>query len=775
MDDTRFTGRVEDRRLLTGGGDYTDDRAVPGAAFAVFVRSPHAHARIGRIDAAAAHAAPGVRAVFTGADLRAYGGLPCMGFQPGVPDTMALKTFRPGLAAGIVRHVGEAVAMAVADTLDRAQEAAEAIAVDYEPLPAVTDVRDAARAGAPLLFDTIPGNCAARHDAGEAAAVEAAFARAARTVRIERRVSRIVPAPMEPRGAIAAYDPATRQLHLRTGSQGVRMLHWILAGDILRLAPEERLRITTGDVGGGFGGRVDVYPEDVCVLHAARALGVPVRWRATRSEIFQIDNHARDSWYEAALALDAEGRFLGLKVAALQSMGAYMTGYGLAVPRSFKECISSLYAIPAIRTEARCILTNTTPTGPFRGAGRPEAAHVIESLVEAAAAATGIDPVELRRRNLIPAAAMPWRTPQAHAYDCGDFPGLFAKALALADHAGFAARRAAAEAQGLVRGLGIACFIETAGGAPSEAARLVAGPDGTVTIHSPMQTNGQGHATIFPALAAERLGLPVEQIAYVTGDSDLAPGGPGSGSYGSRSASHFGTGLAVAAEALVDKGRALAAHRLAVPPEAVTYQGGRFTAAGGAADPARSITLGDLAAWAETAALPEPLQGGLAAEGRFVAPHPTFPNGCHVCEVEIDPETGAAAVVPYVAVDESGTTISSTLAHGQMHGGIAQGIGQALGESVVYDDGGQLLTGSFLDYTMPRADAVPSIIVAEHAVPTRQNPLGAKGVGEAGTTGGLAATMNAVADALASRGAPALAMPATPARLWQALRDARRG
>ncbi|MGE3935649.1 MAG: xanthine dehydrogenase family protein molybdopterin-binding subunit [Rhodospirillaceae bacterium] len=772
MDGTRFAGRVEDRRLLTGGGDYTDDRAVPGAAFAVFVRSPHAHARVGPIDAAAARASAGVRGVFTGADLRAYGGLPCMGFQPGLPDQTALATFRPGLADGIVRHVGEAVAMVVADTLDRAHEAAELVAIDYDPLPAATDVREAARPGAPLLFDTIPGNCAARHDAGDAAAVEAAFERAARTVRLERRVSRIVPAPMEPRGAIATYDAATRRLHLHTGSQGVRMLHWILAGDILRLAPEESLRITTGDVGGGFGGRVDVYPEDVCVLHAARALGVPVRWRATRGEIFQIDNHARDSWYDAALALDAEGRFLAVKVAALQAMGAYMTGYGLAVPRSFKECISSLYAIPAIRTEARCIVTNTTPTGPFRGAGRPEAAHVIESLVEAAAAATGLDAAEIRRRNLIPASAMPWRTPQAHAYDCGDFPGLFAKALALADRDGFAARRAAAEAKGLVRGLGIACFIETAGGAPSEAARLVAGADGTVTIHSPMQTNGQGHATIFPAMAAERLGLPVDQVAYCAGDSDLAPGGPGSGSYGSRSASHFGTGLAVAADALVEKGRALAAQRFSVPPETVTYQGGRFTAAGGAVE-ASSITIGELAAWAGTAPLPEALRGGLAVDGRFVAPHPTFPNGCHVCEIEVDPETGAAAVVSYVAVDDIGTTINPTLAHGQMHGGIVQGIGQALGEAVVYDDGGQLVTGSFLDYTMPRADTVPSIVVAEHAVPTGQNPLGAKGVGEAGTTGGLAATMNAVADALASRGAPPLAMPATPARLWQALREAR--
>ncbi|MBM3488575.1 MAG: xanthine dehydrogenase family protein molybdopterin-binding subunit [Alphaproteobacteria bacterium] len=767
-------GRVEDRRLLTGGGDYTDDRSAPDALYAVFVRSAVAHARLRAVDTADARATQGVRAVFTGADLRIYGGLPCMGFQPGVLGSVPVPTPRPGLADGVVRHVGEAIAMVVADTLDAAEEAAEAVAIDYDPLPVVIDVREAARAGAPLLFDGIAGNCGATHDAGDAAAVEAAFARAARIVRLERLVSRIVPAPMEPRGAIARYDGASRQFHLHTGSQGVRMLHWILAGDVMRLADGETLRITTGDVGGGFGGRVDVYPEDVCILHAARALGRAVRWRSTRSEIFLIDNHARDSWYESALALDAEARFIGLRVTALQSMGAYLSGYGLAVPRSFKECISSLYAIPAIRTEARCILTNTVPTGPFRGAGRPEAAHVIESLVDAAAAATGLDPVEIRRRNLVPTNAFPWKTPQAYAYDCGDFAAVFAKALALTDRDGFPARRAAAEAKGRVRGLGIACFIETAGGAPSEAARLVADADGTVAILSPMQTNGQGHATIFPVLAAERLGLPVESIVYRTGDSDFAPGGPGSGSYGSRSASHFGAGLGIAADALIEKGRALAARMFAEPPETITYQGGRFTASGGASGRSRSAAIGEIAAWAATASgLPEALAGGLAAEGRFDAPHPTFPNGCHVCEIEIDPETGDTTVVSYVAVDDIGTTINATIAHGQMHGGIAQGIGQALGETVVYDGDGQLLSGSFLDYTMPRADTLPNFVIAEHAVPTQQNPLGAKGVGEAGTTGGLSATMSAVADALASRGVAPIAMPATPARIWAALQGGR--
>lgn len=768
MAEQKFTGRREDRRLLTGGGSYADDRASDGALHAAFVRSQVAHGRIARIDVDAARRMPGVLAIYTGADLRlaGYGDFPIVGVFLGSNSALPETTPRPALAQEFVRYVGEAIAMVVAETRELALDAAEAVAVELDSLPAVIDARDAAAPGAPRLFAHIAENCAGTHEAGDAAAVDAAFARATHRIRCRRSVSRIAPVPMEPRSALGSFSAPSRTWHLHTGSQGVRMLHATLAERVLKLAQDHHLRITTEDVGGGFGGRVEIYPEDLCVLHAARALEQPVRWRATRSEIFLIDNHARDSHYEAALALDDDGRFLAVKVAAIQSLGAYFSAYALSVPRSFKECISSMYVIPAIHVFIRCVVTNTTPTGPFRGAGRPEAAYVIESLVEEAARALNIDAMELRRRNMVAAHAFPYATPQAGVYDCGDFLGLTAKAVELADRRGFAQRRAASEAEGLLRGLGVACFIETAGGAPMESARLNVRPDGTVAIHTPTQSTGQGHATVFPDLAAERLGIAPEQIALVAGDTDLAPGGPGSGSYGSRSGSHFGTALTLATDALVEKGRRLAALWFSADPSTITYQGGRFAASGAG----RSCTLGELAGWAETATnLPAELAGGLAAHEHFTAPGPTFPNGCHICEVEIDPETGVTRLLAYVAVDDCGTLINPTIVHGQMHGGIVQGIGQALGECCVFDQDGQLLTGSFLDYVMPRADDLPPIVVAEHVVPTKTNLLGAKGAGEAGTTGALAATMFAIDDALASLGIDRVEMPATPARVWAAI------
>jgi carbon-monoxide dehydrogenase large subunit len=764
----KFTGRREDHRLVTGHGNYADDRAPAGAAYAAFVRSRIAHAEILTIDIDAAARTPGVLAVFIGKDLRAagYGDLPCMLSLPPRYGGPPAITPRPALAVERVRYLGEPIVMVVAETMDAAIAAAEAVLVDLEMLPAVTDIRTAAAPGALQIWPHIPDNCVAVYGSGDEAAADAALGAATHRIRMQRPVTRLVVAAMEPRAATAFFEQPSGGWHLHAPSQGVRIMHAALADTVLKGFGDCAIRVTSADVGGGFGAKMEIYPEYVGLLHAARTLRRPVHWRGTRSESFQADNHARDSFYEMELALDRRGQILGLKVAALQSLGAYLSSHGLAVQRSFIECVSSMYAIPAIHVRSRSIITNTTPTGAFRGAGRPEAAYVIESLIEEAARRIGIDAHDLRRLNFVPTTAFPYATPQALVYDCGDFVGITAKAERLADRKGFPSRRAASEQRGLIRGMGTACFIETAGGAPVESARLTVRPNGTISIFTPAQTNGQGHETVFPEMMAQRLGVASEQIELVAGDSDLVPGGPASGSYGSRSGSVFGGALALTTDALLQKGRRLAALRFDVPLDHVTYQGGRFSAQGAG----MSCTLAELAAWAMAALnLPVDLRDGLTTQELFTAPSPTFPNGCHICEVEIDPATGRTTVVSYVAVDDCGNIMNPTIVHGQIQGGIAQGIGQALSESCVYDDEGQLVTGSFLDYAMPHADDLPSLQVEDHIVPTKVNPLGVKGAGEAGTTGALAATMNAVADALASRGIAPIDMPASAFRVWQAI------
>jgi carbon-monoxide dehydrogenase large subunit len=753
----RFEPRDEDPRLLCGAGSFADDGRRAGEAHAVFVRSPHAFARVRGVDADRARRLPGVLAVLTAADLQRAGVGNVAGVVP-VPNGAGMVVpERPALAGDMVRHVGDPVALVVGDSEAAARDGAEQVAVDYEPLAPVTDVAAAARADAPQVWPAAAGNVALDWRGfgdGERSAVERVFAGAAHVARVRLVNQRIVMAPLEPRAAVARYEPGGERYVLECASQSA----FVLRQDVARalgVAPE-RVRVVSGDVGGAFGMRATGYPEYPALLVAARQLGRPVRWLGSRSEGFLSDNQARDTIIEAGLALDKAGRFLALDIDVLANMGAYLTSHGPFISTAnFARCLPGMYDIPTIALRIRCLFTNTVPTGPYRGAGRPEANYCLERLIDAAAEASGIDRLVLRRRNLIPPGRMPYPTPVGTEYDSGDFPALFETALEHADIAHFKVRAEAAEKAGRRRGLGVGCFLEIAGGQPGEGAALAFPGQSRLLLAIGVQASGQGHQTLYRRLAAERLGIPADMIEVTHGDSD--DGVPSFGAVASRATMSVGNAVVATIDAMIEKGRRIAAHLLEAAEADIAYEGGVFEISG----TDRRIGLFELAERAQTI--------GEVLDTRGTADiAASFPNGVHVAEVEVEPETGRVTLVSYIAVDDCGVVLQPVLVEGQVQGGVAQGVGQALLESGVYDPAsGQLLAGSFMDYAMPRADDLPDIVSELHPVPATSNPLGVKGVGEAGTTAALAAVINAVADAVGP--GAAIDMPATPEAVWRAL------
>ena len=755
--DGSFEPRLEDYRLLTGAGDFQDDGAAEKSAWAVFVRSPHAFADLRGIDTASAKAAPGVLAVLTAADLAAAG-IGDLAVPVPVPGMSGMVVpNHPALIVDCARHVGDPVALVVAETEAAARDAAELVAVDYAARDAVTDVSRAAAPGAPLLWPEAPGNLAVDwHPYGarpeERAALDAVLAGAAHVARVRLVNQRIVMAPMEPRAALALYEPDDDRYVLHVASQSAFVMRQHVARTMG--VPIERLRVVSGDVGGAFGMRTAGYPEYPPMLLAAKLLGRPVRWRSTRQEGFLSDNQARDTVIDAALALDAEGGFLALDIDCIAALGAYQTSHGAFIATvNFARCLPLMYDIARIGLRIRCLFTNTVPTGPYRGAGRPEANYAVERLVDEAARVTGIDRLELRRRNLIAPGHMPYQTAVGTTYDSGDFPAVFDEALRRADIAGFAARRAASEKAGKRRGLGVSCFLEIAGGQPGEGASVGFPGQSKLLLAIGVQASGQGHRTVYRRLVAERLGIPAESIEVTHGDSSDEV--PSAGAVASRSTMSVGGAVAVALDAMIEQGRRLAAHVLEAAEADIEYRDGVFEIAG----TDRNVALFELADRART------FGESLDTRGQYDAV-PSFPNGVHVAEVEIDPGTGRTTLAAYTCVDDCGRVLQPVLVEGQVQGGVAQGAGQALLEWGRYDDAsGQLVAGSFMDYAMPRADDLPDIVSEMRPVLCTTNPLGVKGVGEAGTTASLAAVMNAVADAGAN-----IDMPATPERVWRALK-----
>jgi len=759
-------GEQEIVDLVSGHGRYTSDYSREGQAHAVFVRSSFAHGHIRALDTSQARAMPGVVAVLTGEDVAEarLQDLRCMvAFENSDGSPMA-QTARPLLARTYVRFVGEAVAMVVAESRAQAEDAAQAVDLDVNMEAAVSDVEAALQPHSPRVWPEVADNTALRWQTGDHEAVARAMADAHHVTRVRLVNTRVVGNAMEPRAALGWFDEAQARYTLVTPSQGVNLLRQGLV-HVLGLKDDE-LHVMTPQVGGGFGIKTPVYPEQALVLWAARRLGRPVKWDGSRSEAFLADNHGRDSVVHGELALDSEGRFLALRARVDANMGAYLSSNGPIVPtRIFAGGLTSVYRTPAIALEARCVLTHTEPTGPYRGAGRPEAAYLVERLVDEAARELGIDRIELRRRNFIPADAMPYRTPLQQTYDSGEFEAVLDKALSLADWQGFARREADSRRRGRWRGRGVACFLETAGGMLKESAKIHFSEDDLVEVRTAAQSNGQGHSASLARVVAETLELPVERVRVREGDSDVTP--EGFVSVASRSMMMAGSATVKASQAVIEKGKALASHLLEADAGDLEYTAGAYRVAG----TDRAVQLFELARKArEDDAWPEGLERTLDATEAFTAAEETFPNGAHVCEVELDPETGGVHVVAYTAVDDCGRAVVPGVVHGQLHGGITQGLGQVLGEHCVYDSDGQLLTGSFMDYLMPRADDLPAFQVALHPVPSRTNPLGVKGTGEAGTVGAIPAAMNAVVDAMARAGVSRFDMPATPQRVWQALR-----
>ena len=750
--------RREDDRLLTGQGRFVDDLGEPGDLHLVFVRSPHAHASVLGVDATEAKASPGVVSVFTGADLLAdrVGSFP---LNPALKNAAGGRMSTPALhplAADVVRFVGQPVAAVAAGSRAAAEAAAALVTVDYEPLPAVASIEAALADGAPQPWPDAPGNVAAVSSFGDAAACDAAFARAHHVTTLTVTNQRLAPVTIEPRGARASV--AGGRLTLQASSQNPSGMQQSLA-KILGLPPEQ-VRVTVGDVGGGFGMKTLLHAEDAVCAHAAHKLGRPVRWRASRIEEFQAASHGRDQQAEAELALDAQGLILGLRVRFTGNIGAY--GHGPAAIINLMvgpKVVTGVYHVPALDLRSRAVITHTNVVGAYRGAGRPEAIFLIERLMDRAAAEMKVDPAELRRRNLVRPEAMPYRTPMGETFDSGNFPHILERALAAADWAGFEARREESAARGRLRGHAVSTFLEWTGVVHEETVRLQVEADGRVRAFTAMQAMGQGIETSYLQILADTLQIDASRIEIVQGDSDVATG---IGSMGSRSLYIGGSAMLTASNQAIDEGRKFAGEALEAPPQDITYAAGRFTVAG--------TDLGiELAALA--ARQPE---RRIAISTLQKVGGPSWPNGCHVCEVEIDPETGAVEIVRYTTVDDVGRVINPLIVAGQVHGGIAQAVGQALMEQVVYDDEGQLLTGSFMDYALPRADDLPEIEThTDESSPCRINPLGAKGVGELGTVGATPTVINAVIDALRPLGVTDIAMPAKPERVWRAIHEAR--
>jgi len=775
--------RREDYRFLTGQGTYTDDINRPGQTYAYILRSPHANARINRLDPSAAASAPGVVAVFTGKDMAAdeIGGLPC-GWLVNSKDGSAMKEPpHPVLALDRVRHVGDPVAVVIAESLGQARDAAEKIAIDYAVEPAVVDPAAALASGAPQVWEQAPGNVCYDWALGDAAAVDAAFKSAARTVSLDLINNRLVPNAMEPRAAIGDYDRATGEHTLYTTSQNPHVIRLLMGAFVLHI-PESKLRVVAPDVGGGFGSKIFHYAEEAIVTWAAPKVRRPVKWIADRSESFMSDAHGRDHVTHVDLALDAQNKFTGLRVKTIANMGAYLSTFATCVPTYlYGTLLAGTYTTPAVYVETKAVFTHTVPVDAYRGAGRPEATFLLERIVDVAADELGIDPAELRRKNFIPANAFPYQTPVALQYDSGDYQTTLELALKASDYAGFEGRRQEAARRGRYRGIGLATYIEACGIAPSavvgslgaraglfEAATVRVHPTGSVTILTGSHQHGQGHETTFAQLVADQLGIPIESIEIVHGDTAKIP--YGMGTYGSRSLAVGGTAIVKAMDKIIAKGRKIAAHLLEASEADIEFKDGKFSVAG----TDRSKSFGEIAL---TAYVPhnfphDELEPGLDETAFYDPKNFTFPSGAHIAEIEIDPDTGRVEIVNFTASDDFGRIINPLIVAGQVHGGLAQGIGQALLEGCIYDSStGQLLTGSYNDYAMPRADDLPSFALSTNVTLCTHNPLGVKGCGEAGAIGAPAAIANAIVDALKPLGIRHVEMPATPERLWRVIQQ----
>ena len=760
--------RSEDPKLVRGEGCYTDDLSRAGQAYAVMVRGRDAHGTIRSIDTAAAKAMPGVLAVCTAADLSAYGPLKCNLPLKNRDGSPMRYTPRPALAGDKVRFVGDPVACVIAETVAQAKDAAEAVTVDVEPLPVVLKPADAVKPGASLVFDAVPNNIALDFHYGDAAKVAEAFARAKHVTRLETSNQRLVVNAMEPRSAIGEYDNADNKWTLYSSSQGVHGMKTSLM-DILS-APADKVRVVTGQVGGSFGMKASVYPEYVCILHAARLLGRPVKWTDERSGSFVSDHHGRAQDMVMEIAFDETAHILAIRLTGYGDMGGYLAAFGPLLPTGNQvKNITSVYRTPLIEVATKCVFTNTNFVSAYRGAGRPEGNYYVERALDLAASELGIDRVELRKRNMIRKSDLPFKAASEMTYDCGDFLGVLKKALEAADYAGFNKRKRESKKNGLLRGLGIGCYLEVTAAPGKELGAIYFEADGTVTIITGTLDFGMGHATTYAQILSDLLGVPFDRIRTVEGDSDRMAFGGGSG--GSRSVMFVSTALSESATIVIDRGKQVASHVLEASVRDIEFKAGRFTIAG----TDRSIGLLDVAARLRAGLkLPDGVPSSLDVDHVVKDPVPSaFPNGCHIAEVEVDPETGAANVVRYTAVNDLGTIVNPLLVEGQIQGGVVQGLGQVLLEQAVYDFDGQLVTGSFMDYAMPRAHDAPMINIVSHPVPTKSNPLGAKGCGEAGTSGGLPSVANAVIDALSEYDIRHLEMPMTPARIWQAIQGAK--
>ncbi len=761
--------RTEDPRFLMGRGCFLDDITLPRQAHAVVLRSPHAHARIISLDIRAARQSAGVLDIFTGDDWAAegFGSLPCTEKLKRPDGGDMHKPFHPALVAGEVRRVGDPVAFVVADTINQAKDAAERIDIEYEELPSISSIEASSAPGTPAVWDDCPDNICFRHTQGDDAAVDSAFARAAHVIRDKFTINRVSANTMEPRGCIGHYDPGQDRYTLYTGLQNPHQVRGQLANDIFHL-PETMFRVIPGDIGGSFGMRGGTYPELPLVLWASQKLGRPVKWVCERSEGLMSDDHARDCVAEAALALDEDGKFLGLRVVNKANVGAYL---GVRAPRPPVGNLGTycgVYATPAVHVDISGYFTNTNCMNPYRGSGGPEAGFVLERLIDKAAQSLDIDPASLRRRNMVPASAMPYTNPLGYTYDCGDFERVMDRALTMADYAGFDARRADAKQRGRLRGRGLANAIKKTSIPNIETAAIRFDPAGGVRLMMGTISHGQGHDTVFKQIVCDRLGIAPEKITLVEGDTDLVSFG--GGTFGSRSTAMGGSAIVRAGEKIVEKATRIAAHLLEASDADIEFDDNAFTVAG----TDRTVDFDDIAKAAFTpGALPGDMEPGLDELASFRPPAQNWPSTSHVCEIEIDPATGTLEIIRYVAVEDLGTEINPMLIDGQTHGGLAQTIGQAVMEAIVFDaDSGQLLTGSFMDYAMPRADDFGPFERAGEPVPTETNPLGVKGGGELAPVACLPAMFNAINDAL--REAPAgadIAMPATPERVWRAVGD----
>ncbi len=761
--------RKEDDRLVRGNCKYTDDFTLPNQAYAWIVRSSHAHGIIKGIETSAAKAMPGVLGVWTGADLASANYNP---FTCGLPlknrdGSPLLQTNRPALVTDKVRFVGDPLAFVVAETLAQARDAAEAVALDIEPLPAVTNAAEAATPGAPQLYDHIPGNVALDYHYGDTAKIDAAFAAAAHVTKLDIVNNRIAVVAMEPRTALAAYDKATERYTLQVPTQGVSGNRMTLA-KILNVPPE-KVRILTANVGGSFGMKNVNYPEYTCILHAAKALGRPVKWTDERSTSFLSDSQGRSQLMHAELALDAEGKFLAVRLSGYGNLGAYITGVAPG-PLSLNTAknLASVYRTPLLSVDIKTVLTNITLMGAYRGAGRPEANYYMERLIDRAADEMGINRLTLRKRNFIKPAQLPFAAASGVTYDSGDFAGVFNKALEISDHANFAKRKKESRRCGKLRGIAVGSYLEVTAPPSGELGKITFEPDGTVKLTTGTLDYGQGHATPFAQVLSAQLGVAFEKITLEQNDSDLVRFGNGTG--GSRSITATGTAIVESAALVVAKGKQAAAHVLEASETDIEFSGGRFTIAG----TDRSVGIMDLAERLREGKMPEGTPSSLDVDHATKDTPSTFPNGCHVAEVEIDPETGVVQVVRYTGVNDFGTIVNPMLVAGQLHGGVAQGIGQALMEEMSYDASGQPITGSFMDYAMPRAGDIPLIEVGDHPSPAKSNPLGTKGCGEAGCAGSLVCIVNAVLDALSEYGITQIDMPLTPERVWRAIKNGKK-